>query len=343
MHTEKLLSVHALPFNFACISLCRLLLLPFLLCVRRITFSHSPSSLLSNPHSHHAQALRPSIKKISKLHSLYLSLCLSLFFRSAQNRKHLLVKMGHVKGAVLSIERRSKTKIMCTLGPVLRSIPMIEKLLRVGMNVARFKFSHRSHDYHQETLNNLRQAMENTSILYTVMLNTGVQPNDERTLIIKQLLSFDPNTNPEKDCDITCIPGFTHGLVFPSLLLGITTARSLNPHILRVWKNLGMKTGLSAFDPGSSLELPVSVRMLDVLRWMLIMFLFSYRQIHFTLALKSWDIIKKPEHSRKFLWKLGVSCKTLCFFFLACIERIQERILETKQASCRITGTDTYF
>ncbi|KAM7500329.1 hypothetical protein LguiA_024743 [Lonicera macranthoides] len=40
------------------------------------------------------------------------------------------------------------------------------------MNVARFNFSHGSHDYHQETLNNLRTAVKNTGILCAVMLDT---------------------------------------------------------------------------------------------------------------------------------------------------------------------------
>jgi len=45
---------------------------------------------------------------------------------------------------------RSKTKIVCTLGPVSRSVEMIEKLLKAGMNVARFNFSHGSHSYHKK-------------------------------------------------------------------------------------------------------------------------------------------------------------------------------------------------
>ncbi|XP_038980775.1 pyruvate kinase, cytosolic isozyme-like [Phoenix dactylifera] len=68
--------------------------------------------------------------------------------------------------------RRPKTKIVCTLGPASRSVPMLERLLRAGMNVARFNFSHGSHEYHQETLDNLRVAMENTGILCAVMLDT---------------------------------------------------------------------------------------------------------------------------------------------------------------------------
>ncbi|XP_021898159.1 pyruvate kinase, cytosolic isozyme-like [Carica papaya] len=68
--------------------------------------------------------------------------------------------------------RRPKTKIVCTLGPASRSVEMIEKLLKAGMNVARFNFSHGSHEYHQETLDNLRTAMNNTGILCAVMLDT---------------------------------------------------------------------------------------------------------------------------------------------------------------------------
>ncbi|TYI14017.1 hypothetical protein ES332_A08G098200v1 [Gossypium tomentosum] len=49
---------------------------------------------------------------------------------------------------------------------------MIEKLLMAGMNVARFNFSHGSHAYHQETLDNLRSAMVNTGVLCAVMLDT---------------------------------------------------------------------------------------------------------------------------------------------------------------------------
>ncbi|KAF3335340.1 Pyruvate kinase [Carex littledalei] len=65
-----------------------------------------------------------------------------------------------------------KTKIVCTLGPASRSVEMIEKLLKAGMNVARFNFSHGSHEYHQETLDNLKIAMQNTGIMCAVMLDT---------------------------------------------------------------------------------------------------------------------------------------------------------------------------
>jgi pyruvate kinase len=81
---------------------------------------------------------------------------------------------GAEEYGVAVMRRRPKTKIVCTLGPASRSVEMVEKLLRAGMCVARFNFSHGSHEYHQETLDNLRAAMERTGILCAVMLDTKV-------------------------------------------------------------------------------------------------------------------------------------------------------------------------
>jgi hypothetical protein len=71
--------------------------------------------------------------------------------------------------------RRPKTKIVCTLGPASRSVEMCTRLLRAGMCVARFNFSHGSHEYHQETLDNLRKAMDLTGMICAVMLDTKVR------------------------------------------------------------------------------------------------------------------------------------------------------------------------
>ncbi|KAG1669401.1 hypothetical protein FOA52_004052 [Chlamydomonas sp. UWO 241] len=65
-----------------------------------------------------------------------------------------------------------KTKVVCTLGPKSRDVPVLEELLRAGMSVARFNFSHGSHEYHQGTLDALRVAMANTRIMCAVMLDT---------------------------------------------------------------------------------------------------------------------------------------------------------------------------
>ena len=65
-----------------------------------------------------------------------------------------------------------KSKIICTLGPVSRTVDVLERMLREGMSVARFNFSHGSHEYHQETLDNLRTACANTGIQCGVLLDT---------------------------------------------------------------------------------------------------------------------------------------------------------------------------
>ena len=65
-----------------------------------------------------------------------------------------------------------QTHVVCTLGPSSRSVEMVEKLLMAGMSVARFNFSHGSHEYHQETLDNLRAATKNTGLMCAVLLDT---------------------------------------------------------------------------------------------------------------------------------------------------------------------------
>ncbi|KAK3189232.1 hypothetical protein Dsin_028793 [Dipteronia sinensis] len=83
--------------------------------------------------------------------------------------------------------RVNKTKILCTLGPASCTVPMLEKLLSAGMNVAHFNFSHGTHEYHRETLDNLKTAMHNTQILCAVMLDTKVE-NQEGVVNFDEIL-----------------------------------------------------------------------------------------------------------------------------------------------------------
>lgn len=48
-------------------------------------------------------------------------------------------------------------------GPASREVATLEKMMETGMNIARLNFSHGSHEYHAETIVNIRQAVENYS------------------------------------------------------------------------------------------------------------------------------------------------------------------------------------
>lgn len=51
-----------------------------------------------------------------------------------------------------------KTKIVATIGPATESISQLEKLFEAGVNVVRMNFSHNTHAWHQQVLENARRA-----------------------------------------------------------------------------------------------------------------------------------------------------------------------------------------
>lgn len=60
-------------------------------------------------------------------------------------------------------------QVVCTLGPVSRSVDVLEKLLKAGMSVARFNFSHGSHDYHQVHPASIARAHQNMAAEHTFL------------------------------------------------------------------------------------------------------------------------------------------------------------------------------
>ena len=51
---------------------------------------------------------------------------------------------------------KKKTKIVCTMGPATEDEEVLRQLILHGMNVARFNFSHGSHEYHRKNIERVR-------------------------------------------------------------------------------------------------------------------------------------------------------------------------------------------
>lgn len=65
-----------------------------------------------------------------------------------------------------------KTKIVCSMGPTTESLDVVCELLRAGMNVARFNFSHSTHEYHKTNMERVREASRITGIPCALLLDT---------------------------------------------------------------------------------------------------------------------------------------------------------------------------
>ncbi|MCH3903897.1 MAG: pyruvate kinase [Limosilactobacillus oris] len=65
-----------------------------------------------------------------------------------------------------------KTKIVCTLGPSSNTPEIIEKMIKAGMNVARFNFSHGSHEEHKQRIDMVRAVSQKLGIPVALLLDT---------------------------------------------------------------------------------------------------------------------------------------------------------------------------
>ncbi len=65
-----------------------------------------------------------------------------------------------------------KTKIVCTLGPATNDPKIVEELIKSGMNVARFNFSHATHAEHKKRFDEFVEVRERLGVPVATMLDT---------------------------------------------------------------------------------------------------------------------------------------------------------------------------
>lgn len=78
-----------------------------------------------------------------------------------------------------------KTKIVCSIGPAVGNDEIVEKLILAGMNVARFNFSHGTHESHRENMERVKRCSQKVGRPVALLLDTkgpeirtGMVPND---------------------------------------------------------------------------------------------------------------------------------------------------------------------
>ena len=65
-----------------------------------------------------------------------------------------------------------KTKIVCTIGPACADEAVMEAMLKSGMNVARFNFSHGTHEYHEKMMEKFRRVRDKLHLPAPIILDT---------------------------------------------------------------------------------------------------------------------------------------------------------------------------
>ena len=65
-----------------------------------------------------------------------------------------------------------KTKIICTLGPSSSDESTLREMMRLGMNVCRFNFSHGTHEEHREKLSTVKRLREELKLPVATLLDT---------------------------------------------------------------------------------------------------------------------------------------------------------------------------
>ncbi|KAI0982459.1 hypothetical protein GJ496_000383, partial [Pomphorhynchus laevis] len=104
----------------------------------------------------------------------------SIAFETVNSLHHLLS---------LDMERSPfarHTSIIATLGPSTHSVEMLKEIFRAGVSIARLNFSHGSHEYHAESIANVREAQRQLDLSRPIAIALDTKGPEIRTGLLKE-------------------------------------------------------------------------------------------------------------------------------------------------------------
>ena len=87
-----------------------------------------------------------------------------------------------------------KTKIICTIGPSCEDAETLKEMCLAGMNVARFNFSHGTHEYHKRLMDTVKEVRDELDLPIAIMLDTKGPEYRISTFENKKVLLNDGDT-----------------------------------------------------------------------------------------------------------------------------------------------------
>lgn len=162
---------------------------------------------------------------------------------------------------------RTRTKVVCTIGPAVKDYEKILALIDAGMNVARLNFSHGTHKEHLEVIKNLKKARAERKVPLAIMLDTkgpeirvGKIANDAVALKASQRLELVKENVVGDDKRICITPLF----VVDDLKIGQTVlfddgtiiAKVVDRGVLEIQNEGVLKTQKGVNIPNAHIDLP---------------------------------------------------------------------------------------
>jgi len=98
------------------------------------------------------------------------------------------------------------TGIICTIGPSCQKVEQIQELIYNGLNIARLNFSHGSYEYHQQTIDNVKEAAK-VEHPHPVAIALDTKGPEIRTGMVKS--GGEATYKKGQDLKVTCDAAFS--------------------------------------------------------------------------------------------------------------------------------------